>query len=100
MPREKPDHLGLCHRDGCGEFAKWKARLVLRGSPLKGRTTIWVCDAHKQDATDFILNDENRSKLVDLLVDNNFADRETARGHVKHNAAVEFFDPWTEQEAA
>jgi hypothetical protein len=94
--RQKPDELGLCHRDGCGEPAKWKARLVLRGSILKGRTTLWVCDAHKKDAEEYILNDENRTKLVDLLVENNFAPLTVARGHVKYNAAVEFIDPFNE----
>jgi hypothetical protein len=94
--REKPDHLGICHKDGCGELAKWKARLVLRGSPLRGRTTVWVCDQHQRDAKEYILNDQNRDRLVDLLVENNFADLETARGHIKHNADVEFFDPFDE----
>jgi len=94
--REKPDHLGLCHRDGCGEPAKWKARLILRGTPLKGRTTIWVCEEHKKDAEDFILNEQNRDRLVDLLVNENFSDYDTAAGMVRYNAAVEFFDPFDE----
>lgn len=98
MPREKPDHLGLCHRDGCGEFAKWKARLIFRDTEplIKGRVTVWVCDAHKPDAEAYILNDENRDRLVEHLVDNNFCDRDTAVFMVRHNLLVEFFDPFAE----
>lgn len=92
--REKPDHLGLCHRDGCGEKATLKARLLLRGTILKARTTVWVCDKHQKDAKDYILNNENREKLVELLVDNNFSDKVTAQGLVRHCADVEFFDPY------
>jgi hypothetical protein len=96
MPRQKPDELGLCHRDGCGEKAIWKARLILKESPLKGRTTVWCCDQHKQDAKDFILNDENRDRLCELLVDNNFCTIYNVRQVVKRFADVEFFDPFND----
>jgi hypothetical protein len=96
--RVKPDELGLCHKDGCGERAVWKARLILRESPhnLKGRTTVWVCDAHKKDARDYILNDQNRAALCQLLVDNNFATIFNVGKLVKTYADVEFFDPHAE----
>lgn len=84
----KPQHI--CGHDGCGERAAWQAVLVLRGSPLKGATTIRVCDRHRDDATAFVLNDENRDRLVALLVLENFADKFVATGMLKYNASVEF----------
>lgn len=86
--REKPQHL--CGHDGCGERAKWQAVLVLRGSPIKGATTVRVCDKHRRDAECFVLNDENRDRLVALLVSENFAGKFIATGMIKHNAFVEF----------
>ena len=90
MPRTKPDHLNLCHHDGCGEPAQWHATLILRGSVLKGATTVRVCDKHMEAAEDFVLNDENLGRLVSHLVMEGFCDRLLAEGMVRHNAAVEF----------
>lgn len=99
--RKKPDYLGICHRDGCGEFAKWKARLILRDTPIMGRTTVWVCDAHKKDAEEFILNSDNRDRFVDLLITNKYyVNRPNAQRKVQNDAAVEFFDPFAEDVAA
>jgi hypothetical protein len=84
----KPSHL--CRHDGCGARALWQAILVLRGSPIKGETTIRVCDGHLKAAEAMLLNDQNRDSLVSLLVNEGFADRFVARGMVKHNAAVAF----------
>lgn len=84
----KPLHI--CGRDGCGDRAQWQAVLVLRGSPLKGATTIRVCDRHQRAGREFVLNDENRSRLVNHLVIEGFCDALTAYGMVKHNALVEF----------
>lgn len=82
--------LDLCKRDGCGERAAFEAILVLRGSPLKGETTIRVCERHKRAAREFVLNDENRSRLAAHFVMEGFCDRLTAYGMVKHNADVTF----------
>lgn len=84
----KPLHL--CRADGCSDRATFQATLILRGSPLKGATTIRVCETHRQAAEEFVLNDENRQRLVNHLVLEGFAPYELACGMVKHNAAVEF----------
>ena len=84
----KPLHI--CRADGCGERALFQATLVLRGSPLKGATTIRVCECHRPAAEGYVLNDENRSRLVSHLVLEGFCNYEIAQGMVKHNAMVEF----------
>jgi hypothetical protein len=84
----KPEHI--CGRDGCSERATHQARLVLRGSPVKGATTIRVCERHQRSAREFVLNDENRSRLAAHLTLECYCDALTAYGMVKHNAAVEF----------
>lgn len=84
----KPDHI--CGRDGCSDRATHQATLVLRGSLVKGATTIRVCERHKRAATEFVLNDENRSRLSSHLVIEGYCDALTAYGMVKHNAVVEF----------
>jgi hypothetical protein len=82
--------VNLCGHDGCGNRAVFQATLILRGSPLKGASTIRVCEAHRLAGEAFILNDENRTRLAQLLVNENFCDAFIAHGMVKHNAAVEF----------
>jgi hypothetical protein len=82
--------INLCGHDGCGNRAIFQATLILRGSPLKGASTIKVCEQHRPEAVGFILNDENRTRLAQLLVNENFCDAFIAHGMVKHNAAVEF----------
>lgn len=82
--------LNICRRDGCGERAVWQATLVLRGSHLKGATTVCVCEKHVNDAREFVLNDKNRDRLVGHLVSENFATKFIAQGMVKHNVGVEF----------
>lgn len=84
----KPLHL--CRADGCSDRAQFQATLILRGSPLKGATTIRVCESHRRQAEGFILNDENRQRLVNHLVVEGFAPYDIAHGMVKHNAMVEF----------
>lgn len=74
----------------CGAPAIFQATVVLRGSPLKGATTVKVCEAHRQTAGAFCLNDENRNRLANHLIIQGFCDAFTAYGMVKHNAAVEF----------
>lgn len=85
--------INLCRHDGCGERAQWQATLILRGSPLKGATTVRVCDRHRKEAEAFVLNDENRDRLVRHLVEENVTTKFIATGMVKHNAAV-MFEPF------
>jgi hypothetical protein len=82
--------INVCSRDGCSERATHQATLVLRGSPVKGATTIRVCKWHQRAATEFVLNDENRSRLAHHLLSEGYCDALTAYGMVKHNAFVEF----------
>jgi hypothetical protein len=84
----KPVHL--CRADGCSDRAVFQATVILRGSPIKGATTVKVCETHRPMATAFCLNDENRTRLASHLVLNGFCNYELAQGMVKHNAAVEF----------
>lgn len=84
----KPLHI--CRADGCSDRATFQATLILRGSPLKGATTVRVCESHRSAAEGFVLNDENRQRLVNHLVLEGFCNYDIARGMVKHNAAVEF----------
>jgi hypothetical protein len=84
----KPDNV--CHADGCGDLATWRAVLILRGTPLKGDTTLRVCDKHRFLAKNFILNSQNRDRLMSHLVAENFCDIFLAHGVVRHNAAVTF----------
>jgi hypothetical protein len=84
----KPLHL--CRADGCGDRAIFQATVVLRGSPIKGATTVKVCEAHRPLAEAFCLNDENRTRLTNRLIIEGFCDAFIAYGMVKHNAAVEF----------
>lgn len=85
---KKPVHL--CGADGCNERAAFGATVILRGSPIKGATTIRVCEYHRPLAESFVLNDENRQRLVTHLVLEGFCNYELAYGMVKHNAMVEF----------
>lgn len=82
--------INLCGHDGCANRAVFQAILILRGSPLKGASTVRVCELHRPEAIGFILNDENRDRLAKLLVAENFCDAFIAHGMVKHNMAVEF----------
>jgi len=88
--RQKPDELGLCHSDGCGEPAEWSVQLVLRGSAIKASTTLKVCSRHQQKAVAFVLGDDNRKALVNHLVDDNWADHQTATRLVHNGAHIEF----------
>ena len=91
--RRKPDELGLCHKDGCGADAKWIAETVLpcENFVVKGLSTIKVCDVHRTDAADYLLNDDNRRSYWKLLVDNNYVvDYWTGYIHVKENMSVHF----------
>jgi hypothetical protein len=81
--------INICGRDGCSNRATHQATLILRGSPVKGATTIRVCERHQRAATEFVLNDENRSRLAAHLTLEGYCDALTAYGMVKHNAAVE-----------
>ncbi|TAL08272.1 MAG: hypothetical protein EPO02_13295 [Nitrospirae bacterium] len=58
-----------CRHDNCDSEAIWQAHLILLGSPLKGDTTIKVCAAHLKAAEAFLQNDQNRERLVKLLMD-------------------------------
>lgn len=84
----KPVHF--CSRDGCGNLAKWEVELVIKNTPLRGLSTLTVCDDHKDDAKAYILNDENRDTLVKTLISENWSSPAIAHGVVKYNADVEF----------
>jgi hypothetical protein len=90
--RIKPDELGLCHKDGCGNIASWEVEWRLRNTPIKALTTLKVCDDHRADAAEYILSDENRMKFVRTLLDENYIkDFDTAFQCVKHNSIIDFF---------
>lgn len=89
--RIKPDAFGLCHRDGCGNAAKYECEWVLRNTPVKALTTVKVCDQHKTDAEAFVLNDDNRNRFVKLLIDENWInDFQVATMCVKLNSLIVF----------
>jgi hypothetical protein len=90
--RLKNDELGLCHKDGCGSKAIWECEWRLRETPIKALTTVKVCDDHRADAEEYILNDDNRAQFVGVLMDNNYIKNfETALQCVKHNSVIDFF---------
>ena len=82
--------IKFCSKDGCNNMAKFECELVLKNTPLRGLSSLTVCEEHKPDAKAYILNDANRDSLVKLLIAENYASPAIAAGTVKHNADVEF----------
>ena len=85
----KPDHI--CRHDGCGERALWQPVVILRNTNLRGETSLRVCDNHKAAAIGFLLNDENRDRLLSMLRDENFESQFNCRNMVRNDLLISFW---------
>lgn len=63
-------HSHQCHKDGCDSEAHWQMFVRMETftfngtlAPLTGKTTIKVCDRHREDAVNGFLSERNLNAL-------------------------------------
>lgn len=73
-----PKMIHQCHYTDCDSGARWSVHLHIECQApgkkhlLAFATTIECCDEHQAKVKAYVLSDENREKLSDLLMDNGY----------------------------